>query len=326
MTDRTDLPVDRPLHRRDARRVGVTARELAGPLWRRAHRDVHVWAGHDPTEPRQRILAAASALPAGAALGGWAAAYLLGASELDGYGASGVDLEPVLVCLSRPDQLRRRDDLEPFRSDLAEGDVCEVDGIPVTTPVRTAFDLARRSTLTEGVASVDALLAASGTAVETVAWYAEQRPGWRGVPRARQVLTHADPRARSRGESRLRMLWVVEAGLPAPQSNPTVLHEDGHVLGEPDLLDPDSGLVGEYDGAVHRELRRHAHDNAREEGFEAAGLVVVRATALDLGQHRRRTVWRLLQAHARAVAQSGRRARWTWRPAPSVQLPRRPPR
>lgn len=39
-----------------------------------------------------------------------------------------------------------------------------------------------------------------------------------------------------------------------------------------DVLDEETGLIAEYDGAGHREERRHATDNVREELLEAHGM------------------------------------------------------
>ena len=60
------------------------------------------------------------------------------------------------------------------------------------------------------------------------------------------------------------------------------LHDEhGHRLGTPDLLDDDSGLVGEYDGAGHRSAPQQRADAVRAELMAGAGLVLVRASALD---------------------------------------------
>ena len=81
-----------------------------------------------------------------------------------------------------------------------------------------------------------------------------------------------------------------------------------------DLLDPSTGLLGEYDGAVHRDELRHALDNAREEDLEDAGLTVVRAGNLDLTIYRARTLARLVAGWRRARLTP--RGGWTWEPGP----------
>jgi hypothetical protein len=124
----------------------------------------------------------------------------------------------------------------------------------------------------------------------------------------------ADGAAASCPESRLRLLWVVDAGLPHPRVNRPVFDPAGVLLGVPDLLDPESGLVGEYDGAVHRDARRHAADNVREERLESHGLTVVRATAIDLKHKRAQSALRLRDGYRRAMARNRRLDRWTMEP------------
>jgi very-short-patch-repair endonuclease len=87
----------------------------------------------------------------------------------------------------------------------------------------------------------------------------------------------------------------------------------------PDLFLPGCGLAGEYDGELHRELRMHTDDNQREESFEDLGLIVVRATSLDVGRRRAATAERLRRAHARATDRLGP-VTWLWRPSPAPRL------
>ncbi len=49
----------------------------------------------------------------------------------------------------------------------------------------------------------------------------------------------------------MRMIWVVDAGLPRPLCNMPIFDRHGRHIGTPDLLDPVAGVVGEYDGALH---------------------------------------------------------------------------
>ena len=120
----------------------------------------------------------------------------------------------------------------------------------------------------------------------------------RGIPAARLAIPLLDGAARSGPGSRFRYVWVVQAGLPPPLVNRGVDHQ-GFLAGVADLLDVEAAMVGEYDGAQHRELAHHTADNAREEGLEALNLTVVRATAMDLWPGRRRLVQRLRDGHRR---------------------------
>lgn len=266
-----------------ARFPQVSRHERAGPLWLHPHRGVTRSALLDPAAALTRVLSAAAALP-GVPLGTWAAAYLHGATALDGLALDGHTELPVVFCPGRSGARARRAGLEPLRSLLEHDDVVTVRGVPVTSPVRTAFDLGRTATdVYSAVADVDAVLRATRTSVETLCDYTSARPGWKGVPLLREALPLLDPRARSRPESRMRVVWMLDAGLARPEVNvETRSTTDGVLLGIPDLLDPETGLVGEYDGSGHREQEQHGADNIREEGLEDAGMTVVRGVWKDV--------------------------------------------
>jgi len=305
---------------RQAYDLGVTRGELAGPGWDAPYRGMRRPAGApEPRSPLQRIYDAAELLPAGGAIGGWAAAYLRRATELDGRGWSGADIEPVPFVLPPPIIVRKRDGIVFWRSQLTDDDVCEVDGVCVTVDARTGFDLVRTRDLRGGVISLDVMGRQAGLSPADVLTYARRHRRWRGVPRVAPAVELADPRARSTGETRFRLVWVLDAGLPAPEVNPSLFDDSGFLLGEPDLLDIEAGLVGEYDGAGHRELETHALDNAREEWIEDCGLVVVRSASPDMWEsNRARTVRRLTVARRRGLARDRGRDRWSYvsRPMP----------
>jgi hypothetical protein len=265
----------------------------------------------------QRIYDAAETLPCRGAVGGWAAGHVLGATDLDGLGFSGKIQEPLPLLLPTRLHLAPREGVVHWRSPLGDEDLVEIDGVRVTKPVRTAFDVGRRSrTLERAVVSLDVMARQLGVSADDVARYADKHPRARGRPLLKRALPLVDARSRSVGESRLRVLWIVEAGLARPECNPHLIDDLGQVVGMPDLLLVASGLVGEYDGAHHRDLRAHTLDNAREEDFESLGLVVVRATSLDLGPRRLVTVRRLLAGQQRALALGSGGADWGWRPGP----------
>lgn len=310
--------LDRALSRGDASLLGIGWREMSGPLWRHPHRGVHVWSATDATQPRQRALDVAPLLPDRAALGGWAAcAVAIDGSELDGYGPNW-KLRPVLVCLSREQRLRRGPGVRPLRSHLDDSDVTEIDGVPVTTPLRTAFDLARTSYPEEGLVAIDYLARGRPAFLGDLADYAREHRSLHGAARVLQAVRWASARSRSAGETRARALWTRDAGLPAPEVNAMVLGPAGWLIGMSDLLDPACSLSGEYDGAGHREEHRHSADNVREEGFEQMGLVVVRMTRLDLvPAARRRTCRRLWAARTDGRRRTG--ADWTWKDGPLPQ-------
>jgi hypothetical protein len=305
----------RPLSTRDARALGVTPGQLAGAGWASPTRGLHRPTGRVEYSPTQRIYDVAELLPLGAAIGGWAAAHLLGARDLDGRGWSGQEVEPVPVVLPPPVLIRARPGLVRWRSAVTDDEVVEVDGVPCTSPVRTGYDLVRSRDLRNGVGCLDVLGRQIGLRPMDVLAHSEARRRWRGRPRVARAVELSDPRALSTGETRFRLVWILDAGLPHPQVNPTLRTPDGFLLGMADLLDPEAGLVGEYDGAGHRELERHVLDNAREEWMEDTGLIVVRACAPDVRvANRARSALRLRIAFHRGLARDRARDRWTWVP------------
>lgn len=302
----------RALPNRDLATLDIRRGELDGPRWRAPFRGIHTPALAVPGTPRQRIYDAAELVVHGGAVGGWAAAHLLGALALDGLGLSGRREEPVVLLTPTRQHPCPRPGVRVFRSRLGPDDVVDVDGIPVTSSLRTAFDLARASSLEHGLVAVDAFARAARLDLVALDRYVRRHPRYRGVPVARAVVELCDPRARSAGESRLRYVWVVAAALPRPEVNPLVVDARGTVVATTDLLETAVGLAGEYDGSTHRELAEHTSDNAREEQLEGLGLVVVRATSIDVGPQRDDLVRRLHVGHERALSTT--RTSWGWSP------------
>lgn len=302
--------------------AGVSDFEIRTRLGRRTHQGRHAWVGSDPHDPRQRALADASVAPDDGALGGWGAAQLLGVEWLDGTAPAGDPLDG-LLCM--PFERRvRRPGLRPFRSRLDPSDVVVLEspaGTRVTSPLRTAFDLARTApSLRQAVAYLDAM-ARHGVRIDDVLAYAAERPRWYGVSRLRAAAALARGRIRSIPETAWRMSWVLDAGIDAPLVNAAVMTSDGEIVAEADLLDPATGLVGEYDGAPHAGALRRAKDHVRQELLERLGLTLVRCTSVDLPD-RRGTGARVRERQRRAASQPT--GRWQAVELPIPDLPLHP--
>jgi hypothetical protein len=186
------------------------------------------------------------------------------------------------------------------RSALLEpGDVTEIGGVPVTTPTRTAFDLARQPSLVEAVVGLDALLNRGGCRLDDVAAYIAGHRRWRGVRFAEAAFVHAEPLSQSPMESRQRMRLVL-AGLPRPVAQVPVTGPDGRIFAYIDNGYP-SWLVGaDYDGGIHGE--RWRYDLERQERIRDAGW-----------WHRRYSVLHIQSGWKQMVEQVGaalRRAGW----------------
>lgn len=309
-----DVAVRRPLLTRDLRDLGVGRRELAGPLWQRLGHGVAGWSALDAGDPVVRVRIVAAEQPTGTVIGGWAALHVLGVGVLDGRtGPGGESFQPVLVHVGLRGRTRTTPLLDVDRSRIDLDDVVERAGLLVMAATPACVSIACRYGAEEGLVAADAAVAAGLTTRQALREHVELHPGRRGIPQARLMAHLVDGRAASPPESRLRYVWVVEAGLPVPLVNVTVVDEGGFVAGKPDLLVLEAAAVGEYDGAQHRELAAHTADNAREEGFERLNIVVARATSIDLWPGRRRLVVRLLDAHGRGMARDVSRDRWGWR-------------
>jgi hypothetical protein len=304
--------VTRPRTTADLLRSGVSAYELSGPFWAPIHRGVHTWLPRGRLDAVTRIEAAVAAMPADAALGGWAALRWLDVTDLDGRTgpAAAVDL-PITVCTGPVGRMRPQKGIDIDRSTILDVDVVEHRGVLVTRAARSALDVARRRGVEEGLVAADAAMRAGALTSPDLDDAVSRLVRIKAVPAARLVAALASPRAESVPESRLRYVWVVEAGLPAPLVNAVVVDRDGVVLGRSDLLDEEAAMAGEYDGEIHRDLDRHTADNVREEGFEALNLLVTRATSIDLWPQRRRLVHRLRASRRRGLARDRRQDAWS---------------
>ena len=295
-------------------REGVSRDVLRGPRWRATRRGFYVPA-QSPDEvllPTQRILDVAPDSGDRAVLAGWAAAFVAGVDSLDGLDPMTMTPEPVDITLLEDVGRRGSARIRYHREVLPPSDQHTSRGIRVTSGDRTTFDGARWATnLAEAVAFADACAHHGLVAPSRWMAYVESMNGFRGVGQARDAALLFDAAARNPWESRLRVFVIIEVGLPKPLVNTPVFDLDGRLLGIPDLLLEDAGLVIEFDGTDHRRRSQHRADNVREETFEDAGLTVVRADSLDLRDHRKELHGRVSNAHQRGLRRDRSSDRWT---------------
>ncbi len=174
--------------------------------------------------------------------------------------------------------------------------VCNVAGLPVTTPERTAFDLGRRHPLRRAVTDLDALCRATGVTPEDILAVAAQHPGVRGLRLLERAVSLVDPGAQSPRETWLRLL-LVDEGLPAPRTQIPVCADDGYVFAYLDMGWPEVMVAVEYDGDQHRTDRwQYVKDIRRIAELERLGWIVIRVVAED---RHREVVRRVRAAFAR---------------------------
>lgn len=259
----------------------MTRRQLAGPAWRRLLPDVYVHV--DAVLDHFTWCRAASLLlPPAGAISGRSAAYLLGADVLP------LDA-PVEVSVPRTATLRAHPGLVVHRAVLPASDLTRRSGLPLTTPLRTAFDLARQSDLVAAVVAVDALLYRRVVTPEQLANFALSRARWPGVRRLPPVLSLAAPDVESPMETRTRLVLVL-AGLPRPVVQFDVCDAAGRFVARVDLAYPRIKLAIEYDGDHHRERLTFQRDVARLNALRLCGWTVLRFTADDVLRHPSRVV------------------------------------
>ncbi|TRW44287.1 type IV toxin-antitoxin system AbiEi family antitoxin [Georgenia yuyongxinii] len=268
----TDLPTDRPITLDSARAAGFGPNQLTdlvrdGALVR-PFQGIYLPVG-TAEDPEARARAIGMLLPDGATLGRETAAWL-----------HGVDVRPpdrfrdppLLECLSDREIFLnplRRPEVRGYLTDLNPGDIVEVDGVPVTSPARTALDLARYSERYMGLAALDMFSHAGLITLDEIAERIRELRGRRWIARARTVLAMADPRAELPGESWTR-LRLHEAGLPVPDLQISLRDGLGREIYRLDMGYREKQVGLEYDGErFHRAtVEQGRHDVRRREDIE----------------------------------------------------------
>jgi very-short-patch-repair endonuclease len=232
----------------------VTRRRLRGPNFRRLFHDIYVDADVE-VDLALRSRAAYLVVAGCGVLGGWSAAELLDAS----CGPKDAPAEVITQRYHRAQPgLRVRQDRVPV------DEITRAGRVRVTTPERTAYDLARRPPLVDGVIAVDALARVHGFPPAALRALDRRHLGARGSGRLADVLRLTNPLAGSPMETRIR-LAIVDGGLPVP----VLQHPVG--VYRLDLAYPAIRLAIEYDGREHLTQRRALRDLDRQAYLTGAG-------------------------------------------------------
>ncbi len=274
--------LDRPFLGSTAIARGLLTRaQIRGPRFRRLYRDVHVLA--TATVDLALLSEAAFVLTrGGGVLGGWSAAELLEAS----CGPTDAPAEIIVPGRRRAQpRLRVREEVLPAR------EITVIDGIRVSTAIRTAFDLGRRPPLVEAVVAVDALSRAGRFLPRDLTAFGYHHLGAPGSRLLAAAVELADPLSGSPMETRIR-LALHGAGLPAP----VLQHPVGPY--DLDLAYPHLLLAIEYDGREHLTQERAMHDLVRQAYLTRAGWDVLRFRAVDV---LRRPEWVAARVRAELV-------------------------
>jgi hypothetical protein len=274
--------------------------------------------------PEQRILEQAARLRDGGVVTGWASLRLHGATFFDGLARDGKTPLPVPLNPGHGHQLAESTAATVARDRLYSPEITSRQGMPCAIPTRALFDEMRYAgDVRAAVVAADMAAAAELVSLLKLHDYVAEHPGWTGVERVRRALTLASEQSLSPKETEMRLIWVLDAGLPTPLCNQSVFTRTGSFVGRPDLLDLEAGVVGEFDGADHRTAERHTRDVEREDAFRRLGLEYFKLTGRDLASTAR-VVDRMQATRARAPFQHPDARAWTlkpppwWRPEPSL--------
>lgn len=229
---------------------------------------------------------------------GISAAALLGANWVSGA------LDAELVCSSRippAGLVVHRDILQP-------GEVTAVDGIAVTIPARTAFDIGRRTrSRLVRLQRLDALANATGVGISDVEAVIAAHPGARHLTRLRGMLPLVDGGAESPPESGTRLV-LIDAGLPRPETQIRVYDECGGFVARIDMRYPEFKVGIEYDGSQHwTDPQQRQRDIDRHWALTALGWVIIRVSA-ELLRYRAATFVGRVEEALHAAGWAGRRA------------------
>jgi hypothetical protein len=168
------------------------------------------------------------------------------------------------------------------------------------------------ATIREAVRVLDMACYGDHVSLDEVGEWVAAHPSYTGIGQARLAMPLADENTWSPAEVDFRLDWTEAVGR-RPLANQPLFDLEGHHLGTPDLVDPVTGVVGEYDGPVHLAASRRAVDLTREGRFRDHGLHPVTMVSTE---RRDQSAFhqRLRSAYAAAGRQPAEGRRWTLEP------------
>ncbi len=257
------LPTDRPFTslEADERGVGNHDRRLlvAAGLLRRPMRGVFCNAALEDTLER-RVAALRLVVPPDCVVTDRSAAWLWGARMVL---APNDHLRTPAVSVFAPPGRRLRNGLTASGERmLRSDDIVEISGLQVSTPLRTACDVARLLHMDQAIGVMDALAALGTFTVPQLVREMARFKGYRGVRQARVLCPIVDGRADSPGVSVLRLRWYA-AGLPPPKCQVEIEAPNGSYF--LDIGNREHRFAAEYDGEDFHGEDQRFHDEGRRE-------------------------------------------------------------
>ncbi|HET6816773.1 MAG TPA: DUF559 domain-containing protein [Mycobacteriales bacterium] len=262
----------RPFTRAEARAAGLTDKALESSPWRQVFRTV--WVHDDVPDSRElRLAAARLVIPEYGVLCGVTAAWVLG---VDVRREDDLDVH---VSFPKGRRIRKRPGLEVCQETLDDEDWQLIDGVRVTTPLRTTFDCLRWLWGAERLVVADALTHAELLSLEELRSYFASKRRLRNLRIAEALVDWIEPKSESPMETRTRVV-LVDGGLPRPEAQWNIYTADGTFVARADLAYPEHQIAVEYDGAWHWKQRRA--DERRRTAMRALGWHVIVVDADDI--------------------------------------------
>ena len=256
------LPPDEPFTSSYALEQGLTYAALnclvADGILAHPVRGVYHLAGiPDSLSLRVRVLRLVT--PAGAVVTDRTAAWLWRAERVL---APGAHLEVPAVSMFCPAGRRLRNKLvDSGERMLTTRDVAIIDGLKVTTPLRTACDVGRLLHRDQAIGVMDALAALGRFSMAELVDEARRFKGFRGVVQLRYLAPLVDKKSGSPGESTLRLRWI-EVPLPRHECQVEVPAPGGGSYFV-DIGLPEPRFGAEYFGEEFHGEEERDHDEER---------------------------------------------------------------
>lgn len=255
------LPLDRPFTAREAESLGV-GRSLRGRLVERGLirpllRGVFV-ADQVDDSLRLRVAALKLVVRDHAIVVDRTAGWLHGVDALP---RSAVHRMPTLDVVSSTSSRVRRPGIDSGIRSFTAADVTVLDGLRVTTKLRTACDLGRLLWRFDALAAIDGFLRAGVDHAELLA-EVDRYKGFRGVVQLRTLAPLGDGKAESPPESALRLHWY-DADIGTPETQIWVHDDAGRPTYRIDVGDPEARYGAEYFGEEFHGDADEQHDESR---------------------------------------------------------------
>src|SRR4029450_12662454 len=157
-------------------------------------------------------------------------------------------LDRMHVTRNRSSGGKRRSIVHVHTAPLPDDHVTAIDGVPVSSLVRTVLDLCRTLPTEQAVAAGDTALA-YGLVRQVLDDQLTRMTRWPGIRQARRAVELLDPRSESAGESASRVR-LHQDGLPAPDLQHDIFDEQGAFVARVDFLWKEQRTIGEFDGKI----------------------------------------------------------------------------